>query len=89
MSEKQRLDCSGSYEVSGYTTDKGKKVDSYIRNCWKHGGSASGGNVQNTRDNIEKTNEKLDEMQNGCVTPEDRQWLTDYIKSDEYQEIYS
>ena len=27
-------------------------------------------------------------MQNGCVTPEDRQWLTDYIKSDEYQEIY-
>ena len=28
-------------------------------------------------------------MQNGCVTPEDRQWLTDYIKSDEYQEIYS
>ena len=27
-------------------------------------------------------------MQNGCLNPEDRNWLADYIKSDEYQEIY-
>ena len=64
MSEKQKSDCPGSYEVSGYTTDDGKKVDSYTRTCWKHGGGASGGSVQNTRDNIEKTNEKLDEINN-------------------------
>ena len=51
--------CSGSYEVSGYTTGDGKKVGSYTRTCWKHG---SGNGVQNTQDNIEKTNEKLDEI---------------------------
>ena len=27
-------------------------------------------------------------MQNGCLYPEDREWLAKYIKSDEYQEIY-
>lgn len=27
-------------------------------------------------------------MQNGCVCPEDRTWLANYIKSDEYKEIY-
>ena len=27
-------------------------------------------------------------MQNGCLNPEDREWLAKYIKSDEYQEIY-
>ena len=28
-------------------------------------------------------------MQNGCVCQEDRAWLANYIKSDEYREIYS
>ena len=28
-------------------------------------------------------------MQNGCICQEDREWLTNYIKSDEYKEIYS
>lgn len=28
-------------------------------------------------------------MQNGCICQEDRTWLTNYIKSDEYKEIYS
>jgi len=28
-------------------------------------------------------------MQNGCIYPEDRTWLANYIKSDEYKEIYS
>lgn len=28
--------CSGSYPVSGYTRSDGSKVDSYVRNCWKH-----------------------------------------------------
>ncbi len=27
-------------------------------------------------------------MQNGCITPADREWLANYIKSDEYKEIY-
>ena len=27
-------------------------------------------------------------MQNGCICQEDRTWLTNYIKSDEYKEIY-
>ena len=27
-------------------------------------------------------------MQNGCICPEDRTWLANYIKSDEYKEIY-
>lgn len=27
-------------------------------------------------------------MQHGCTNQEDRKWLTDYIKSDEYKEIY-
>ena len=26
--------------------------------------------------------------QNGCICPEDRTWLANYIKSDEYKEIY-
>lgn len=28
-------------------------------------------------------------MQNGCICQEDRAWLANYIKSDEYKEIYS
>ena len=28
-------------------------------------------------------------MQNGCICQEDRTWLANYIKSDEYKEIYS
>ena len=35
----KREECPGFYEVSGYTTSDGKKVDSYTRQCWKHGGS--------------------------------------------------
>ena len=27
-------------------------------------------------------------MQNGCICPEDRQWLTNYIKSEEYRLLY-
>ena len=27
-------------------------------------------------------------MQNGCICPEDRIWLAEYIKSDEFKEIY-
>ena len=64
MSEKQKSDCPGYYEVSGYTTSDGKKVDSYTRTCWKHGGGASGSGVQNTQESIDKTNEKLDEINN-------------------------
>ena len=38
MKEKQENQtCQGYYEVSGYTTKDGKKVDDYIRQCWKHG----------------------------------------------------
>ena len=28
-------------------------------------------------------------MQNGCISTEDRKWLADYIKSDEFKDIYS
>ena len=61
---KQNNDCQGYYEVSGYTTKDGKKVDDYIRQCWKHGGGVAGRSVQSTQDNIEKTNEELDEINN-------------------------
>jgi len=27
-------------------------------------------------------------MKNGCITPEDRKWLTEYIQSEEFREIY-
>ncbi|MBQ4124231.1 hypothetical protein IJD44_11015, partial [bacterium] len=27
-------------------------------------------------------------MNNGCTNPEDRKWLTDYIRSDEYMNLY-
>ena len=27
-------------------------------------------------------------LQNGCLNPDDRTWFENYIKSDEYQEIY-
>ena len=27
-------------------------------------------------------------MNNGCTNPEDRKWLTDYIRSDEYYNLY-
>lgn len=38
MKNRQKNEqCSGYYEVSGYTTDDGKKVDGYTRRCWKHG----------------------------------------------------
>lgn len=62
--EKQQSDCTGYYEVSVYTTDDGKKVDGYTRRCWKHGEGGAGSSVQNTQNNIEKTNEKLDEINN-------------------------
>ena len=82
MSEKQKSDCPGSYEVSGYTTDSGKKVDSYTRHCWKHGGGASGSSVQNTRDNIEKTNEKLNEINNKeTITDEDLDLSKGYLSA--------
>ena len=42
---KQEQKCQGYYEVSGYTIDDGKKVDSYTRRCWKH--SNGGGIVDN------------------------------------------
>ena len=28
-------------------------------------------------------------MQNGCIGQDDRKWLADYIKSDEYKNIYT
>ena len=62
--KNENSECSGSYEVSGYTTSDGKKVGSYTRNCWKHGGGGAGSSIQNTQDNIEKTNEKLEEINN-------------------------
>lgn len=77
-----KKDCPGSYEVSGYTLDSGKKVDSYIRSCWKHGGGASGGSVQNTQDNFEKTNEKLDEISNKDeITDEDLDLSKGYLSA--------
>lgn len=27
-------------------------------------------------------------MNNGCTNPEDRKWLADYIRSDEYNNLY-
>ena len=27
-------------------------------------------------------------IQNGCTNTEDRKWIADYIRSDEYREIY-
>ena len=27
-------------------------------------------------------------MNNGCTNPEDRKWLADYIRSDEYYNLY-
>ena len=82
MSEKQKSDCPGSYEVSGYTTDKGKKVDSYTRTCWKHGGGASGDSVQNTQESIDKTNEKLDEIHNKEeITDEDLDLSKGYLSA--------
>ncbi len=51
--KKENSQCTGSYEVSGYTTSDGKKVGSYTRTCWKHGsGGGSGSGVQNTQGNI-------------------------------------
>lgn len=29
-------ECKGSYSVSGYTTQGGKKIAGYTRDCWKH-----------------------------------------------------
>ena len=38
---------------------------------------------------FESNYEKYDWLiQNGCTNPEDRKWLADYIRSDEYREIY-
>ena len=28
-------------------------------------------------------------MTNGCTNPEDRKWLTNYIRSDEYYNLYA
>ena len=82
MTEKQKSDCPGFYEVSGYTTDSGKKVDSYTRSCWKHGGGASGSVVQNTQESIDKTNEKLDEINNReTITDEDLDLSKGYLSA--------
>ena len=37
MTQKNN-NCPGYYHVSGYTTQDGKQVDDYTRQCWKHGG---------------------------------------------------
>ena len=58
VNKKEKNECSGSYEVSGYTTSDGKKVDSYTRKCWKHGG-VSESKTQDT----ENISGKLYEMQ--------------------------
>ena len=77
--KKENSECSGSYEVSGYTTGNGKKVDSYTRTCWKHG---SGSGIHNTQDNIEKTNEKLDEINNKEeITDEDLDLSKGYLSA--------
>ena len=79
---KQNNECPGYYEVSGYTTKDGKKVDSYIRKCWKHGSGISVSGVQNTQDNIEKTNEKLDEINNKeSLTDEDLDLSKGYLSA--------
>ena len=41
VDKNENSQCTGSYEVSGYTTKDGKVVDSYIRQCWKHGSGVS------------------------------------------------
>ena len=82
MTDRENQDCQGYYEVSGYTTDDGKKVDSYTRRCWKHGGGGAGSSVQNTQDNIEKTNEKLDEINNkDKITDEDLDLSRGYLSA--------
>ena len=69
MTENQKSDCQGSYDVSGYTTKDGKKVDSYTRTCWKHGESNG---VQNTQDNIKNTLKLAEEiLKQKVVTDED------------------
>ena len=82
--EKQnKSDCPGYYEVSGYTTSDGKKVDSYTRTCWKHGsGGGFGSGVHNTQDNIKSTNEKLDEINNKEeITDEDLDLSKGYLSA--------
>ena len=80
--KKEKSDCKGYYEVSGYTTDDGKKIDSYTRRCWKHGGSGAGSSVQNTQDNIEKTNEELDKINNKEeITDEDLDLSKGYLSA--------
>ena len=46
--------------------------------------------VQNRKRPMFKENYERYEwhMQNGCICPEDRQWLTNYIKSEEYRLLY-
>ena len=46
--------------------------------------------VQNRKRPIFKENYERYEwhMQNGCVGTEDRLWLSEYIKSEEYKNIY-
>ena len=63
MIDRENQDCQGFYEVSGYTTDDGKKVDSYTRRCWKHG-------AMNIIDNAIKNNFNQDNntSQNNYIT---------------------
>ena len=78
MTNQENQNCQGYYEVSGYTTKDGKKVDDYVRQCWKHG---SGG-VQDTQYNIEKTNEKLNEISNKeKITEEDLDLSKGYLSA--------
>jgi len=37
MSVINKNNCTGSYQVSGYTRSDGTRVDSYVRNCYIHG----------------------------------------------------
>ena len=63
MSDRENQNCQGFYEVSGYTTDDGKKVDSYTRRCWKHGNGINN-EVSNTKADIENINKNLIEISN-------------------------
>ena len=61
MTKKEKQDCPGYYEVSGYTTSNGKKVDDYIRHCWKHGYSNVNQNINFDQDPIFKKGNPTEE----------------------------
>ena len=70
MTDRDNQDCQGFYEVSGYTTDDGKKVESYTRRCWKHGNGVSNtfigqmplGQINNTNSTVNNTENKVNEF---------------------------